>query len=206
MKFPASFEKLKYREKLFVKCYLNDRLIEPQTHKPTFCNEFITYIFITHAQLDDVLEFRYDKVDGFGNITNIDKWEPKCITNVNIKNVRKYLRMEENAAKLYNKCIEAINDIRILMYESEDKSKVLQLKEVIYNSALNAEDFKDRNDNRKMAMKIFGLDQVKVDLDLDMYTAAGKNILSRLNKNNSDREDAPILPDIIENIDLKDEN
>lgn len=202
MKFPASYEKLKYSEKLFVKCFLNEKLVEPQMHKPTFCNEFVTYVFVKHVPLNEIIDFRYDKVDGFGNIIKINKWQPNCIVNIEIKNLRLYLRLEENAKKMYNKCLEAINDIRIILYESEDKSKVLQLKDVIYNSALNAEDFKDRNDNRKMAMKIFGLDQVKVDIDVDMYTASGKNILGRLKEEASDKEDAPILPDVLEDIDI----
>lgn len=204
MEFPASYYKLKYRERFFVKCYMNERLVEPQTHKPTFCNIFTSYVFSSNSKLDDVVEFRYDKVDGFGNIVRIEEWQPNCIVNANIKNVKRYMRIEENATKMYNKCIEAINDIRIILYESEDKSKVLELKEAIYNSALNGADFKDRNDNRKMAMKIFGLDQVKVDLDVDMYTASGKNILGRLkNGQNNDKEDAPIIPDVLEDIDIE---
>ena len=56
-----------------------------------------------------------------------------------------------------------------------------------------------------MAMKIFGLDQVKVDVGLDMYEASGKNIFQSINsKVDMNREDAPIVPDVLEEINTDD--
>lgn len=81
------------------------------------------------------------------------------------------------------------------MFESEDKSKVLELKDAIYTSSLKAADFKDRNENRKMMMKIFGLDQIKVDGSVDIYEASGKNILARMRSaGGNGNGDEPIIP------------
>lgn len=209
MEYPASYEKLKYIEKLFVRCFLNEKLVEPQLKKHTFGDTFSSYIFAKNVPLDDIVDISYYEKDNFGNILKIAEWKPHCLVDVKLKNAKAYLRVEDNAERMYQKCKGAINDIRMILYESEDKSKVLQLKDVIYNSAISGEDFKDRNENRKMAMKIFGLDQVKVDMDMDIYTAAGKNILRRLKDNGegdiSGGDNDTILPEVIEDIDMSSE-
>ena len=83
--------------------------------------------------------------------------------------------------------------------------KELELKDAIYNSSLHASDFKDRNDNRKMMMKIFGLDQVKIDNSIDIYEASGKNILARVKSEiDSDNGDSPVIPIDISEVEEED--
>lgn len=205
MKYPSSYEKLSRAEKFFVKCYLNERLVEPKTHRNTFNDKFVSYIFSANIKVEEFMTFRYDVPNQFGQMVPQKAYTSNCVVTMTITNSRRYMSVLSRSTAIYNKCLQAINDIRIMLYESEDKSKVLELKDAIYNSAISATDFKDRNDNRKMAMKLFGLDQVKVDLDVDMYTASGKQIFQNLQKNNNNREDAPIIPDVLEDIDLESE-
>ena len=207
MEYPYSYTQLKGKDRFFVNCYLNETLVEPQTHKHTFNDKLISYIFAHNIDVSEFMSFRYDIQNSFGQMITQNDYTANSVVTVTITNAKLYWSVLAKSTASYNKCLKAINDIRVLMYESEDKSKVLELKDAIVTSALSATDFKDRNDNRKMAMKLFGLDQVKVDMDVDMYTASGKQIFQDLHKNASDREDAPIIPDVIEDIDLsEDEN
>ena len=76
------------------------------------------------------------------------------------------------------------------------------MKDAIYNSSLFGSDFKDRNENRKMMMKIMGLDQIKVDTSVDIYQASGKQILARLGSKGvlGGSEDEPVIPIDMEEI------
>lgn len=205
---PISYKNLKYRDRLFIDCYLNETLKEPTTNMNTYNNKLLSYVFSFNKEQDlqectrtTFMIYDFKKETWIATMQYIEG----CKITIQITNAKKYMSLVSNATKVYNRCNRAINDIRTLMYDSDDKSKVLELKDAIYNSSIHAEDFKDRNDNRKMAMKIFGLDQVKVDVGLDMYEASGKNIFQSINsKVDMNREDAPIIPDVLEEI--KDED
>lgn len=207
MEYPESYKNLKYRERLFIDCYLNESLEEPQTHKNTFSDKFVSYIFAYNVDVSEFLDFKYTKMNYITkSFDTVGSYDSDCTVTVIVTNAKKYMSVLSNSTKIYNRVIGAINDIRQIMYDSNDKSKVLELKDAIYQSSIHSSDAKDRNDNRRMAMKIFGLDQVKVDVGFDIYEASGKNILQGLRGNiDTTKEDAPLIPDDIDDIDLSEE-
>lgn len=203
-----SYESLSYREKLFVDCYLNDSLVEPTIHKHTYNDKLVSYIFAFNKgdELMECINIGYSYFNwATKSIESDTDYSDGCDVTITIKNAKKYLVLVKASTRIYNKTLQAINDIRYSQYDTNDKSKILELKDAIWNSSIHSNDSKDRNENRKMAMKIFGLDQVKVDMGLDIYEASGKNIL-KARKQDSDmsREDAPIVPDLIDDI-IKDD-
>lgn len=194
MELPESYNALKYRERLFVDCYLNESLIEPQTGKHTFNDKFISYVFAYNIEVENFLRFKYTILNfASKEYETVDVPIEGATEKIIVTDAKKYLSVIRNSSKIYNRVVKAINDIRLLMYDSQDKSRVLELKDAIYNSSISAKDFKDRNENRKMAMKIFGLDQIKIDVTPDIYSASGKNILQGLRKSEK-KEDSPIIP------------
>ena len=206
MEYPASYKKLNYRNRTYIDCYLNETLVEPLLHKHTFCDSFVSYVFAYNKGKDvgECLKFNYYGTDAFGNTKKIKAYMEGCKVEIVVTNAAKYLSLNKCARSVHTACAKAINDIRTLMFDSDDKSKTLELKDAIYNSSLHAEDFKDRNENRKMMMKIFGLDQVKVDTSVDIYEASGKNILARVREEvkASNNGDEPIIPIDFEDIDI----
>lgn len=211
MEYPESYLKLKYRDRLFVDCYLKDDLIEPTTSKNTYCDKLISYIFAYNKEneIKEALDFSYTILNWASKtFDKIDNYVNGCTVTVKVKNPKKYMSLVANSTKVFNRCNVAINDIRLAGFETSDKSKMLELKDAIFNSSIHSDDAKDRNENRKMAMKIFGLDQVKVDTSVDIYEASGRNILqSRLNSEDMNRADAPLVADSIEDIvNLKDDD
>lgn len=200
----VSYNNLKYRDRFFVDCYLNETLKESTTNINTFCNKLLSYIFAYSRENDfkECVSVEYIVYNPACECyQKNDYYIDGCKININITNAKKYMSLSANATRVYNKCKVAINDLRTQMYDSEDKSKVLELKDAIYNSSINAKEFKDRNENRKMAMKMFGLDQVKVDLTPNIYDMSGKNILANIKGSaEMDRDDAPIIPNSLEDI------
>lgn len=198
MKYPDSYNNLNYRQRVFVDCYINPNLMQPTLHKATYNDEFASYVFAYQKDLDckEALEFRFWERDGFGIVHPRKDYAAGCDVEVVVKNVQKYMSLTKCARKVHAECTRAINDIRTIMYSSEDKSKELELKDAIYNSSLHGKDFKDRNENRKMMMKIMGLDQIKIDTSVDIYQASGKQILARLNGKGvlGGSDDEPIIP------------
>lgn len=196
--YPESYKNLKYKNKLFVDCYLGCGVIEPYTHRDTFSDEFVSFIFAYDKgkECSEAFKLRYYTVDQFGGIHELKNYKSGCKTEIVVLNAAKYMSLCKVAKKVKYECQHAINDLRIMMYTSEDKSKEMELRDAIFQSSMRGEDAKDRNDNRKMAMKMFGLDQIKVDGSIDIYQASGKQILGRLGKvvENSDMDDAPIIP------------
>lgn len=200
MNMPDSYTNLKYIQRLFVDCYLNEFLVEPNIGKNTFSDKFVSYVFAKNIDVNDFMIIQYFKDGGFGKVVECKEYTQGASTKIRITNPKMYMSINSLSTKMYNQCIQAINDIRVLLYESEDKSRVLELKDAIYNSSLHSDDSKDRNENRKMAMKYFGLDQVKVDISADIYSASGKNILQTLSKQSTNRDDAPIIPQNLEDL------
>lgn len=197
-----SYENLNSRQKLFVNAYLDDEIEEMVTRQKTFCNEFASYIFAYNREkaLKEIIDIRYYKVDGYGNIKALKNYISGCKIDIDIKNKSAYLNLSRQAKKVHKECLIAINDIRRASYDNEgDKSVELELKDAIYNSSLYGEDSKDRNDNRKMMMKILGLDQIKIDTSVDIYQASGKQVLARLREVGG--EDSPVIPIDIEDKD-----
>ena len=200
MEMPKSYTNLSYRNRVFIDCYLNDSLVEPQTNMHTFNDKLIAYIFANNIKPSEFMKITFWLTDPFGKVHQTNVRVANCNTNVKITNAKRYMQVLSNSTKTYNKCLQAINDIRMLLYSSEDKSRINELKDAIYNSAIRAQDFKDRNDNRKMAMKIFGLDQVKVDVSADIYSASGKQIFGDMRKALTNDDDAPLVPDDIDEL------
>lgn len=202
MKYPESYENLRYKYRVFVDCYLNEGLREPTTHKMTFNDELASYLFAYQKGREflEAVEVKLYETDGFGNVSEKSEWTDGCRAEIVVKNVAKYMSMVKAARRIHGECIRAINDIRTVRYSSDDKSRELELKDAIYNSSLYAADSKDRNDNRKMMMKIMGLDQVKIDTSVDIYAASGRNILARMRSvaEEGGGDDAPIIPRDIE--------
>ena len=206
MEYPDSYNNLNYRNRAFVDCYLNEGLVEPCMHAHTFCNELASYVFVFNKQqaVRDCLEFKYYVTDNFGNVQKSKEYVEGCKVEIIVKNAAKYLSLNKSARMVLKACGQAINEIRMAMYSSDDKSKELELKDAIFRSSIKASDFKDRNENRKMMMKIFGLDQVKIDTSVDIYEASGKNILARMRSGGGeDRDDTPIVPIDVNDIDSK---
>lgn len=202
MDLPNSYEMLSYREKVFVDSYLNQRLIEQVTHRHTYCDNLASFIFAYNRekQAKEAFDIKFVAYDSeTREYAVLPYYQEGCKVNITIKNAKKYRNIITAANRAYRKCNKAINDIRYASFETEDKSKMLELKDAIFNSAIHSDEYHDRNDNRKMAMKIFGLDQVKVDTSVDIYEATGRNILQTL-KNNNDSDDAPIIPNSIEEV------
>lgn len=193
-----NYKNLTSRQRLFVDAYLSADAVEMITRCKTFCNEFASYVFAYNKEneLKNIIGIKYYTVDGYGNTKVLKDYRAGCKIDITVKNKVKYLTMNRQAKKIHRECMKAINDIRTATYSSEDKSTELELKDAIFNSSLYGEDSKDRNDNRKMMMKILGLDQIKIDTSIDIYQASGKQVLARLNKEigNSDNEDMPVIP------------
>lgn len=206
MEYPDSYRRLKYKDRLFVDCYLSETLIEPQFRKNTFSDKFVSFVFAYNKDVRDCMEIKYAIMNwATKTYEKHDEYITGATTEVTIKNFVKYKSLVANATKTYNRCVVAINDIRRLSYDSHDNTRILELKDNIYNSAIHSGDSKDRNENRKMAMKIFGLDQVKVDLTPDIYNAIGKNLFNKMkNDKIMQNEDAPIVPDVLEDLEVTD--
>lgn len=204
MKYPDSYNNLNYRQRCFVDCYINQNLVQPTLHRHTFNDEFASYVFAYQKDLacKEALELKFWTTDGFGVVHKAQNYVAGCKIEVVVKNMQKYMSLTKCARKVHGECTKAINDIRTIMYSSEDKSKELELKDAIYNSSLFGSDFKDRNENRKMMMKIMGLDQIKVDTSVDIYQASGKQILARLGSKGvlGGSEDEPVIPIDMEEI------
>lgn len=203
MVYPDSYNNLKYRHRVFVDCYLSQTLREETLMQNTYNNELASYVFAYQKQMElaDAVEVKFYYTDGFGVTQLANTWNDSCRTEIVVKNVQKYMSLSKCARKVHGECMRAINDIRNILYNSEDKSRELELKDAIYNSSINAKDFKDRNDNRKMMMKIMGLDQIKIDTSVDIYQASGKQVLARLKGESGGNGDEPIIPIDIDDID-----
>ena len=200
MEYPDSYKMLRAKERLFVDCYLSESLVEPQTNKHTFNDKFLSYVFAFNKSVGECLRVEYHKLNyATKEIERLDRYIEGCDVTVTIINAKLYMSMVKNSTRIYNKCNRAINEIRMQSYDGQDNSRVLELKDAIYNSAIHSDDTRDRNENRKMAMKMFGLDQVRVDMGLDIYEASGKNILKARKEDFKDNnDDAPIIPDVLE--------
>lgn len=195
---------LRGREKIFVEAYLSSGIVEPRLHKPTFNDKLISYVYAYGVDISDVYEVRYSVYDfKSGLYVNIPEYMDGCKITITIKDVAKFKVLQKRANKLYFKNEEYITTRRIEKFSAEDKERVNELKDVIFQRAIASEDTKERIENSKMAMQLWGLQNTKIDVGVDIYKVSGKETLKALasaNKNNTDydKPDIPLGADVDE--------
>lgn len=172
----AEYEKLGKREKWYVDAYVDGAVRVPSVGVRTFCNKVWSYVFAYGADWRSAFDVKWSVVTSEGKV-ELDEWADGAKVSVTIKDLGAWRRLKARAESVYSKCQSAINAVRREQFKEGDETFVNELKAAIAESAINGATEKDRNENRKMAMKFTGLDQVKVDVGVDIYDTIGKNIL-----------------------------
>lgn len=191
----AEWRRLNEKERWFVEAYLDEGLRLPRYGLRTFCEEVWAYCFAWSYDISKVFDIKwsvYDRDSG----AYVEVREPiaggKIV--VEVKDVVRYKKLKERSRACMGRCQSAINAIRAEKYREGNDTVVNELKDAIFQSAIHGEDAKDRNENRKMAMKITGLDQIKIDTTVDLYEVSGKQVLQALRKG-GDGIDVPLGAD-----------
>lgn len=194
----AEWRRLSNRERWFVEAYLDGGLKLPELGVRTFCEEMWAYCFAYGYDVGRVFEIRYTMYSAAdGCFVPIDEYVEGCKVTVKVKDAKAYKDLRKRSKTCYAKCQSAINAVRAEMYREGNDTVVNELKDAIFQSAIHSEDAKDRNENRKMAMKITGLDQIKIDTSIDLYEVSGKQVLSALRSGGNGQEgiDVPLGAD-----------
>lgn len=196
------YNELRRKEQAFVDYFLSYGVREPRTQKLTFNDNLWSYVAAFNANIDDVYEVKYS-IFSFKDsaFVNCKEYVDGCKITITIKDMGKFRKLKKRADAMYLHCLTAINNKRKEAFTDTDKTREQELKDAIHNSAMYSEDAKDRNENRKMAMKMYGLDNVKIDVQGDIYTGMGKNLIVSIKQEtnpNGDNPDAPYTPDDID--------
>lgn len=192
------------RDRQFIEAYLSSEVVEPRLHKATFNDKIMSYIFAYGVDIDEIYKIDYSVYDfKSGMYVSIGKYIDGCKITITIKDIAKFKELKRRANRLYDKYAEYITEKRIEKFSTEDKERVNELKDVIFQRAISSEDTKERIENSKMAMQLWGLQNTKVDIGVDIYQVSGKNTLKALAKSNSentdfDKPDIPLGADVDE--------
>lgn len=172
----AEYERLAKRERWYVDAYVDGAVRMPYVGVRTFCNKVWAYVIAYGADWRSAFDVKWSVVTPDGKV-ELDEWADGAKVSVTIKDLGAWRRLTAKAESVHTKCQSAINAVRREQFKEGDETFVNELKAAIAESAIHGATEKDRNENRKMAMKFTGLDQVKVDVGVDIYDTIGKNLL-----------------------------
>lgn len=179
MRSVAEYRKLSGREQWYVELYLDGAVRVPGVGVRTFCDKVWAYVMAYGYEWRKAFDVKLQVFDGAAWVA-VDEWCDGAKVAITIRDLAEWKKLKRRAEATYAKCQSAINAIRAEQFREDDTNFTNELKAAIADSALHGATEKDRNENRKMAMKFTGMDQVKIDVGVDMYSTIGKNLLQGL--------------------------